>query len=110
MSHITPEYIFAVQQERLVEAERYRLAAQLPRPPTARRRLHAALRRMLTGHRGPRWRPPVEVLEARVALRRTGDSPCTEGSNRRTVNESTPPTPRSNTTKEPMHQERRKLL
>ena len=106
MSHFTPEYIFAVQRERLAEAERYRLAAQLPGPPTARRRLHAALRRMLTGHRWPRWRPPIEALEPPVALRRAGDSPPAEGSNRRTVDESTPPAPRSNAAKEPMHQEK----
>jgi hypothetical protein len=62
LSYISPEYPEAIHQERLAEAERYRLANQLPRPRITWHSFRTALRRMFTGQRR-RWpQPPVELL------------------------------------------------
>lgn len=67
MSYSTPEYVEAMWQERLAEAERHRMANQLPRPRITRHWLRAALRRRLLGQRHRWQQPPVDLLRAKAA-------------------------------------------
>lgn len=71
MSHISPEYLKALHEDRLAEAERYRTARQLRDKRVIRHPLRAALHRL----RG-QWAPtPTDAAEQPTTEPLQGDGP-----------------------------------